>query len=81
APPAALAQSCGLATAQPAPAAPIPLRAVVRKTGPDDFSSSARPAAAYFKCVYANGRINRRPVQYLVQDHQWNPETASHVAS
>lgn len=78
---AALAQSCGLANGKPATGAPIPIGAIVGKTGPDDFSSSARAAAAYFKCVNANGGINGRPVQYLVEDDQWNPETASQVAS
>lgn len=78
---AAFAQSCGLSNAQPATGAPIPIGAIVGKTGPDDFSSSAKAAAAYFKCVNANGGIHGRPIQYLVEDDQWNPETASQVAS
>lgn len=77
----AFAQSCGLSNGKPATGAPLLIGAIVGKTGPDDFSSSALAAAAYFKCVNANGGINGRPVQYLVEDDQWNPEVASQVAS
>jgi branched-chain amino acid transport system substrate-binding protein len=50
-------------------------------TGPDDFSSSARAADAYFKCVNANGGINGRPVNYIIGDDQWRPDVASQVAT
>ncbi|MEO8058524.1 MAG: ABC transporter substrate-binding protein [Burkholderiales bacterium] len=72
---------CGLNTGKPATGEAIPIGAVVGKTGPDDFSASAQAAAAYFKCVNANGGINGRPVEYIVADDQWNPETAAQVAS
>ncbi|HSV53100.1 MAG TPA: ABC transporter substrate-binding protein [Burkholderiaceae bacterium] len=79
---AALAQSkCGLGNGKRATGEPIPVGAVVGKTGPDDFSSSAQAAAAYFKCVNDNGGINGRPIDYIVADDQWNPETAAQVAS
>ncbi|ROZ71292.1 ABC transporter substrate-binding protein [Ramlibacter sp. WS9] len=78
----ALAQSkCGLANGKKATGEPIAIGAVVGKTGPDDFSSSAQAAAAYFKCVNDNGGINGRPIDYIVADDQWNPETAAQVAS
>ncbi|MEP7098857.1 MAG: ABC transporter substrate-binding protein, partial [Burkholderiales bacterium] len=72
---------CGLNSGKPAAGEAIPIGAVVGKTGPDDFSASAQAAAAYFKCVNANGGINGRPVEYIVADDQWNPETAAQVAS
>ena len=72
---------CGLNNGKPATGEPIPIGAVVGKTGPDDFSASGQAAAAYFKCVNANGGINGRPVDYIVVDDQWNPETAAQVAS
>jgi len=72
---------CGLNSGKPATGAPIPIGAVVGKTGPDDFSASGQAAAAYFKCVNANGGIHGRPVDYIVADDQWNPETAAQVAS
>ncbi len=73
--------SCGLNTGKAATGAPIPIGAVVGKTGPDDFSSSSHAAAAYFKCVNANGGINGRPIDYQVEDDAWNPEQASQVAT
>lgn len=73
--------SCGLNNGQKAGGEPVLVGAVVGKTGPDDFSSSGAAAAAYFKCVNDNGGINGRPVEYIVADDQWNPETAAQVAS
>jgi branched-chain amino acid transport system substrate-binding protein len=75
------ADICGLGNGKPAEGKPIQLGAVVGKTGPEDFSSSARAASAYFKCVNANGGINGRPIEYTVADDAWNPETAAQVAS
>src|SRR4051812_44523843 len=72
---------CGLNNGKVAAGEPIMIGAVVGKTGPDDFSASAQAAAAYFKCINANGGINGRPVEYIVADDQWNPETAAQVAS
>jgi branched-chain amino acid transport system substrate-binding protein len=72
---------CGLGTGKKATGAPIKIGAVVGRTGPDDFSHSAVAAQAYFNCVNDNGGINGRPIQYLVEDDKWNPETAAQVAS
>lgn len=78
----AMAQDkCGMANGKKATGEPIQLGAVVGKTGPEDFSSSARAAAAYFKCVNANGGINGRPVNLTIMDDTWNPEVASQVAN
>lgn len=70
---------CGLTNGQKATGAPINLGAIVSKTGPDDFSASARSAEAFFKCVNENGGINGRPVNYIIGDDQWNPETAAQL--
>ena len=72
---------CGLSNGKKATGEPIAIGAVVGKTGPDDFSASASSAAAYFRCVNDNGGINGRPINYIVVDDQWNPETASQVAA
>ena len=72
---------CGLGNGKKASGEPIQIGAIVGKTGPEDFSSSARAAQAYFSCVNANGGINGRPVQYTVQDDTWNPEVASQAAN
>jgi branched-chain amino acid transport system substrate-binding protein len=73
--------SCGMNNGKKASGEPIVIGAVVGKTGPDDFSASASAALAYFKCVNDNGGINGRPIEYVVADDQWNPETAAQVAT
>ncbi len=78
----AMAQDkCGLGNGKKASGEPIQIGAIVGKTGPEDFSSSARAAQAYFNCVNANGGIHGRPIKYTVQDDTWNPEVASQAAS
>ncbi|MDA8251472.1 MAG: ABC transporter substrate-binding protein [Rhodospirillales bacterium] len=72
---------CGLDTGKPATGAPIEIGAVVGKTGPADFSASARAAKAYFECVNANGGINGRRIHYTIADDAWNPEQAAQVAT
>jgi branched-chain amino acid transport system substrate-binding protein len=79
--PAFAQDKCGLGDGKKATGAPIQIGAVVGKTGPEDFSSGARAAAAYFKCVNANGGINGRPINYTIQDDQWNPEVAAQAAT
>lgn len=75
------APNCGLANAAPATGIPIPIGSIVSRTGPEDFSSASRSAAAYFACVNAQGGIGGRPIRYLVQDDQWDPEIAAQVAA
>ena len=78
----AMAQDkCGMGNGKKATGEPIQIGAIVGKTGPEDFSSSARAAQAYFNCVNANGGINGRPIQYTIQDDTWNPEVASQAAN
>jgi branched-chain amino acid transport system substrate-binding protein len=60
---------------------PIVVGAIVGQTGPADFSSAAKSAAAVFDCVNANGGINGRPIEYLVEDDAWNPENAANAAA
>lgn len=77
----AMAQSCGLANGKKATGTPIPVGAIIGQTGPDDFSSSGKSAAAYFKCVNENGGINGRPIDFEMIDDKWNPEGASQAAA
>lgn len=79
--PAWAAPTCGLAPGQKATGEPIQLGAVVSATGLDDFSSSAKAASAYFKCVNENGGIHGRPVQYTVIDDQWRPDVSAQAAA
>ena len=73
--------ACGLANGEAATGEPIAVGGIVGETGPDDFSSAADAAGAYFDCVNANGGINGRPIQYIVEDDQWNPEVAAQAAA
>lgn len=75
------APSCGDNSGKPATGEPIVIGAITGKTGPDDFSNSTRAAKAYFDCLNANGGIKGRPIRYLVEDDQWNPEIAAQLAS
>lgn len=72
---------CGLDNGKKATGQPILVGALVGKTGPDDLSSSAAAARAYFKCVNENGGINGRPIEYLIEDDKWNPESAAQAAT
>lgn len=70
---------CG--TGEAASGDPIVIGAIVGQTGPADFSSSAKSAAAVFACVNANGGIDGRPIEYMVEDDAWNPENAANAAA
>ncbi|OYX02464.1 MAG: branched-chain amino acid ABC transporter substrate-binding protein, partial [Rhizobiales bacterium 32-66-8] len=78
---AAAAGSCGNNTGQPAAGEPIIIGAITGQTGPDDFSSATKAANAYFSCVNANGGINGRPIEYQIEDDQWNPELAAQLGA
>ena len=67
---------CGMDNGQTATGDPIVVGGIVGATGPDDWTSGARAATAYFNCVNANGGINGRPIKYIVEDDALNPEKA-----
>ncbi len=59
---------CGATTGKAATGEPIVIGGIVSVTGPDNFSSSGLAAAAYFKCLNANGGVNGRPIKYQMED-------------
>jgi len=73
--------SCGLNNGQAATGAPIIVGGIYGDAAPGDWSSSTDSAAAYFRCVNANGGINGRPIDYRVENDQWNPEAAAQAAA
>ena len=75
------APSCGASTGKPADGAPIKVGGIHGNAAPGDFSASTTAAKAYFDCVNANGGIGGRPIQYLVENDQWNPELAAQAAA
>jgi branched-chain amino acid transport system substrate-binding protein len=77
----AFALDCGDNSGQAATGEPIVVGAITAQTGPEDFSSATKAASAYFACVNANGGINGRPIDYRVEDDQWNPELAAQLGA
>jgi branched-chain amino acid transport system substrate-binding protein len=78
---AASPSKCGLGNGKAARGNAIKVGAVITNGAGVDFSSATDAAAAFFKCVNANGGINGRPVQYTVENDELNPEKAGQVAS
>lgn len=75
------APTCGLNTGEVASGDPIKVGGINGNAPPGDFSGGTDAAAAYFECVNANGGINGRPIEYMVENDQWNPELAGQVAT
>lgn len=75
------APSCGANSGTPATGTPIKVGGIHGDAAPGDFSSSTTAAAAYCDCVNANGGIQGRPIEYIVENDQWNPEMAAQAAS
>lgn len=73
--------SCGMNSGEAATGAPIIVGGIHGNAAPGDFSASTDAAAAYFDCVNANGGINGRPIDYRVENDQWNPELAAQAAA
>lgn len=73
--------SCGMNTGKAATGEPIKVGGINGNAPPGDFSGGTDAAAAYFECVNANGGINGRPIEYIVENDQWNPELAGQVGT
>jgi branched-chain amino acid transport system substrate-binding protein len=78
---AANASKCGLGNGQKATGEPIKLGAIITKQPGTDFTDISDMAKAYFDCVNDNGGINGRPVQYLVETEQTNPQQVASLAT
>jgi len=77
----ATASKCGLGNGQKATGDPITLGAIVTKQPGTDFTGITGMAQAYFSCVNDNGGINGRPVRYIVENEQTNPQQVAALAS
>src|SRR3954452_527030 len=77
----ASALKCGMGNGKAATGAPIKVRALATASGGIDFSSAPRSAAAFFKCVNANGGINGRPIDYAYGDDALNQQKAAQIAA
>jgi len=72
---------CGANTGEAATGEPIKVGGIYGDAAPGDFSSATDAASAYFDCVNANGGIKGRPIEYIVENDQWNPELAAQAAA
>ena len=77
----ASAAKCGMGTGKPATGKPIKIRALTTASGGIDFSSAPRSAAAFFKCVNANGGIHGRRIDYAYGDDALNQQKAAQIAA
>jgi branched-chain amino acid transport system substrate-binding protein len=75
------ASKCGLGNGQKATGSPITLGAIVTKQPGTDFTGITGMAQAYFSCVNDNGGINGRPIKYIVESEQTNPQQVAALAT
>jgi branched-chain amino acid transport system substrate-binding protein len=72
---------CGLGTGQKATGSPLTLGGVFTQQPGIDFTGIANMVRAYFNCVNDNGGINGRPVRYIVETEQSNPQQVAALAT
>jgi len=73
--------NCGLGNGKKASGKAINVGAVVQASGGIDFSSASKGSAAFFACVNANGGINGRRVNFLVEDGGSDPAKTGAAAA
>src|SRR5258708_1427721 len=72
---------CGLGTGMKATGPPLTLGAMATKQPGVDFTGITGMAEAYFSCVNDNGGINGRPIKYIRETEQTNPQQVAALAS
>src|SRR5215831_9821086 len=75
------ASKCGLGNGQKATGTPLTLGAIVTKQPGTDFTGITGMSQAYFSCVNDNGGINGRPVKYIVENEQTDPQQVAALAT
>jgi branched-chain amino acid transport system substrate-binding protein len=72
---------CGLGNGKKATGQPIKIGAIITKQPGTDFTDITKTAKAVFDCVNDNGGINGRPVQYIAEPEQTNPQQVASLAT
>src|SRR5437660_3855709 len=72
---------CGLGTGRKATGPPLTLGAIVTKQPGVDWTGITGMAEAYFSCVNDNGGINGRPIKYIVETEQTDPQQVAALAT
>jgi branched-chain amino acid transport system substrate-binding protein len=75
------APKCGTGNGQKASGEAIKIGAIITKQPGVDFTDITKTAKAVFDCVNANGGINGRPVQYIAEPEQTNPQQVASLAT
>jgi branched-chain amino acid transport system substrate-binding protein len=78
---AAEAVVCGSGSPGAATGEPITIGAIYTKQPGLDFSGIVNAARAYFACVNDSGGIGGRPIEYLAEDEQTNPQQVASLAT
>ncbi len=69
------------AQGQKATGEPIKLGAIVTNQPGVDFTWITNMAKAYFDCVNDNGGINGRPIDYIIEEEQTDPQVIASLAT
>ena len=79
--PSAAAPKCGLGNGEKASGEAIKIGAIITKQPGVDFTDITKTAKAVFDCVNDNGGINGRPVEYIAEPEQTNPQQVASLAT
>jgi len=71
---------CGLGNGQKATGEPIRIGSIITKQPGTDFTDASSMAQALYDCVNANGGINGRPIEYIVETEQTDPGQVAGLA-
>jgi branched-chain amino acid transport system substrate-binding protein len=72
---------CGMGTGEPADGEPIKIGAMATNIPGVDFTWITSMTGAYFQCVNDNGGINGRPIQYIAEEEQVDPQQIASLAT
>ena len=72
---------CGMGTGEKATGEPIKIGAIVTNVPGIDFTWIGGMAGAYFQCVNDNGGINGRPIDFIMEEEQIDPQQIASLAT
>jgi branched-chain amino acid transport system substrate-binding protein len=72
---------CGLGTGEAASGEPIKIGGIATNIPGVDFTWITGMTGAYFECVNDNGGINGRPIEYIAEEEQVDPQQIASLAT
>ena len=72
---------CGMGTGEKATGDPIKIGGIATNVPGVDFTWITSMTKAYFDCVNDNGGINGRPIEYIAEEEQIDPQQIASIAS